>query len=311
MAGNSQRPGARRKSGTKKGATAGSGGQRRKGLTGKGPTPAAVDRVGHPAARQARRRPSAEGSRRRILDPGADLVLGRNPALEAIRAAVPARTLYVQRNIDVDDRVREVISSAERVGLTVREASRAELDAMSAGIVHQGLVLAVEPFAYTPLESMLATPDPLWVVLDGVTDPHNLGAISRSAAAFGATAVIIPKRRAAPVTAAAWRTSAGALATLPVCQVGNLTRTLQQLADSGSFSVGLAADAEDRLTDLDAAFVHGGLALVIGGEGAGLSRLVAERVDRRVAIDMVGTTESLNASVAAGVALHWIAHLRA
>lgn len=310
MAGNSKRPGARRSAGSKKGATVGSGGQRRKGLQGKGPTPAAKDRPGHPAARRGKpeqRRPPARRVTRR--DPAGDVVLGRNPVVEALRARTPSTELLVQQRLDLDDRVHEAVTLASAAGLTVSEVPKVTIDAVAGDVVHQGLALVVQPFRYTPLEDLLDTPEPLWVVLDQVTDPRNVGAIARSAAAFGATALLIPQRRSAPVTAAAWRTSAGALARLPVCQIGNLAQTLQVLQERGCFCVGLDADSPHGLDDL-ARLADSPLALVIGAEGKGLGQLVAKRCDLLVSIPMTAATESLNASVAAGIALHWVAHHR-
>jgi 23S rRNA (guanosine2251-2'-O)-methyltransferase len=309
MAGNSQRRGARRSPGSKKGATVGSGGQRRRGLEGKGPTPPAAERPGHPAARKAkaaaRRQPRAARPAAR-----ADLVAGRNPVVEALRARTPAEELLVQTRTDLDDRMHEAVSLAADQGLAIREVPKATLDAVAGDVVHQGLVLVAAPFEYSDLADLLDTDLPLWVVLDQVTDPRNLGAVARSAAAFGATALLIPQRRSAPVTAAAWRTSAGALARLPVCQIGNVTQTLQVLQEHGSFCVGLDADADAHMTDL-ARLADVGLAVVVGAEGRGLSPLVARRCDLLVSIPMTSATESLNASVAAGIALHWVSHHRA
>jgi 23S rRNA (guanosine2251-2'-O)-methyltransferase len=311
MAGNSQRPGARRKEGSKKGAVVGSGAQRRKALKGKGPTPAAKDRPGHPAARKARTQDKTTARRpKSSAKPTKDVVAGRNPVVEALRSKTPSVELLVQQRIDLDDRVHEAVTLAGAMGLSVQELPKAQLDAVAGDVVHQGLVLVASPFEYRALEDLLDTPDPLWVVLDQVTDPRNLGAIARSAAAFGATALLIPERRSAPVTPAAWRTSAGALARLPVCQIGNVSQTLGVLQDTGCFCVGLEADSEYGLEEL-ARLSDGGVALVVGAEGKGLSPLVAKRCDVLVSIPMTAATESLNASVAAGIALHWVAHHRA
>lgn len=310
MAGNSQRRGARRTEGSKKGATVGSGGQRRKGLQGKGPTPAAKDRPGHPAARRAKAAGRQEARKKSGRPAGAaDLVVGRNPVVEALRAKTPATRLVVQQKIELDDRVQEAVTLAAGMGLQVDEVPRHVIDALAPDVVHQGLVLQAEPFVYTELDTLLDTPAPLWVVLDQVTDPRNLGAIARSAAAFGATALLVPQRRSAPVTAAAWRTSAGALARLPVCHIGNVSQTLQRLQEVGAFCVGLEADSPHGLDELTR-LADGPVAVVVGAEGRGLSALVAKRCDLLVSIPMTSATESLNASVAAGIALHWVAHHR-
>lgn len=310
MAGNSQRKGARRNVGSKKGAVVGSGGQRRKGLQAKGPTPAAKDRVGHPAARKAKAAQKRAGApRAKAGKPSRDVVLGRNPVVEALRSRTPAEELLVQQRIDLDERVHEAVTLAGNQGLAVREVPKSVIDEVAGDVVHQGLALVAKPFVYTELEDLLDVQQPLWVVLDQVTDPRNLGAVARSAAAFGATALLIPERRSAPVTAVAWRTSAGALARLPVCRIGNVAQTLQVLQKHGAFCVGLDAESDRGLDDL-ADLADGPVALVVGAEGKGLSPLVAKRCDLIVSIPMTNATESLNASVAAGIALHWVARAR-
>jgi 23S rRNA (guanosine2251-2'-O)-methyltransferase len=309
VAGNSQRRGARRDPSSKKGATVGSGGQRRKGLEGKGPTPAAKDRPGHPAARRARATQKRAGAPKSQKRTSGDVVAGRNVVVEALRAHTPAVELLVQLRIDLDDRVHEAVSLAGEQGLAIKEVPKAAIDEVAGDVVHQGLVLVAKPFVYADLDDLLAVENPLWVVLDQITDPRNLGAIARSAAAFGATGLLIPQRRSAPVTAAAWRTSAGALARLPVCQVVNTASTLEQLKGAGCFVVGLDAGSTSGLDDL-ARLADGPLALVVGAEGRGLGNLVTKRCDLVVSIPMTNATESLNASVAASIALHWVAHQR-
>lgn len=316
MAGNSQRKGAMRKTGSKKGMTVGTGGQRRKGLKGKGPTPKAEERTSHPAARRARAakqaadRPASRGRR-----DGREVLVGRNPVVEALRAGVPASALYVQQYVDTDDRVREALTLANDQVMPLLEVTRNELDRMSGGAAHQGLLLTVPPYEYLDPEDLLAQAidtgsAPLIVALDGVTDPRNLGAIVRSAAAFGAHGVLIPERRAAGVTGSAWKTSAGTLAYLPVARAVNLTRALTAYAKAGCTIVGLAAEGDLELTSLPVDLARDPLVIVIGGEGQGLGRLVGETCDHLVSIPMAGRTESLNASVAAGIALYAVAALR-
>jgi 23S rRNA (guanosine2251-2'-O)-methyltransferase len=309
MAGNSQRRGAMRKEGTKKGATVGSGGQKRQALEGRKPTPKATDRPHHPAARRERaatkraeatKRPGGSrgpGSRRGT----GGFLLGRNPVVEALRAGIPASALYVQTKVDADDRWRESMRLAVAAGIPIMEVAKSELDRMSDGAVHQGLVLTVPEYHYreaTDLES-----GTLVVALDGLTDPRNLGAIARSAAAFGADGIIVPTRRSVGVTAAAWKTSAGALARVPVAQVTNLTRALESFQKRGFTVIGLAADSDVTLAGLAPDVLTGPLVIVIGGEGSGLGRLVGETCDWRVSIPMVADVESLNASVAASIVL--------
>lgn len=311
MAGNSQRRGAVRRTG--KGATVGSGGNNRKKLSGKGPTPKAEERKGHPAARRAASAARRETTKGRPKDAGPELLVGRNPVVEALKAKIPATALYVATNIEADERVTEAIRLAGNRNLALLEVSRAELDRKTGGILHQGIALQVPPFEYVSVEDVLdaaaeSTAAPLLVALDGVTDPRNLGAVIRSAVAFGADGVIIPERRSAGVTATAWRTSAGTAARIPVAQVTNLVRALKQCQQEGLTVVGLDADGDITIDELEAAADP--VVVVVGSEGRGLSRLVAETCDVLLSIPMSETAESLNASVAAAVTLAEIARRR-
>ncbi|MFE6776575.1 23S rRNA (guanosine(2251)-2'-O)-methyltransferase RlmB [Streptomyces sp. NPDC057702] len=316
MAGNSQRR--NRRTSNKKGATVGSGGKRRRGLEGKGPTPPAEMRKGHVKqrvanvkARQAAKRPAPRRGGPKGTN---ELVVGRNSVVEALREGVPSTALYVQQFIDSDDRVREALRlAAERGGIHLMEAPRPELDRMTSGLNHQGLVLQVPPYEYAHPEDLAATAfdngeDPLIVALDGVTDPRNLGAVVRSVSAFGGHGVVVPERRAAGMTAGAWKTSAGTAARTPVARATNLTRTLEGYQKAGITVIGLAADGEAELADVQA--LDGPLVIVVGSEGKGLSRLVSETCDLRVRIAMPGGAESLNAGVAAGVVLYEAARRR-
>ncbi|HWM04725.1 MAG TPA: 23S rRNA (guanosine(2251)-2'-O)-methyltransferase RlmB [Actinophytocola sp.] len=312
MAGNSKRRGAIRKAGTKKGAVVGSGGQARKGLQGKGPTPRATKRPGHPAQRKATAQ--AKAAQRRSKDkPTAELVAGRNPVVECLRAAVPATALYVQVGVDADDRVAEAVRLAADRGISVLEVAKQELDRLTGGALHQGLSLQMPPFEYAHPDELLdaaaeSAEPPLLVALDGVTDPRNLGAVIRSAAAFGANGVLLPQRRSAGITAVAWRTSAGTAAKLPVALATNLTRTLRSYAEAGMMIVGL--DADGTITIDEMSLATSPLVVVVGSEGRGLSRLVREACDETVSIPMAAAVESLNASVAAGVVLAEVARRR-
>ncbi|GAB3461045.1 23S rRNA (guanosine(2251)-2'-O)-methyltransferase RlmB [Actinophytocola sediminis] len=312
MAGNSKRRGAIRKTGTKKGAVIGSGGQRAKSLEGRGPTPKATIRPGHPAQRRAAAQ--AKSAQRRSKDkPTAELVAGRNPVVECLRADVPATALYVQLGVDADDRVTEAVRLAADRGISVLEVGKPELDRLTGGALHQGLSLQMPPFEYAHpdelLEAAAESSEPaLLVALDGVTDPRNLGAVIRSAAAFGANGVLLPQRRSAGVTAVAWRTSAGTAAKIPVALATNLTRTLRAYAEEGMMIVGLDADGTVDVDGL--ALATSPLVVVIGSEGRGLSRLVRETCDETVSIPMAAGVESLNASVAAGVVLAEVARRR-
>jgi 23S rRNA (guanosine2251-2'-O)-methyltransferase len=254
----------------------------------------------------------APGRRSQPPKDAPELLVGRNPVVEALRANVPATALYVALGIELDDRIKEAAKIAGDRGIPILEVGRAELDRLTGGVLHQGLGLQVPPFAYESFEDLVAAASeqvtPLLVALDGVTDPRNLGAVIRSAAAFGAHGVFLPERRAAGITATAWRTSAGAAARLPVAQVTNLTRALKQCQDQGYVVAGLDADGEVSLYNLEVAV--GPLVVVVGSEGRGLARLVGQTCDLRVRIPMQSDVESLNASVAAAVTLAEVARRR-
>jgi 23S rRNA (guanosine2251-2'-O)-methyltransferase len=307
MAGNSRRRGAIRKSGTKKGPVVGSGGQRRRALEGRGPTPPAHLRPNHPAAKRAASPPRRPAKR----TDETETVLGRNPVLECLRAGVPATALYIALGTEADERVTESVSRAGDLGIAILEVPRTDLDRLTANHLHQGIALQVPPYNYVHPDDLIATatksPPALLVALDNISDPRNLGAIVRSVAAFGGHGVMIPQRRSASVTAVAWRTSAGAAARVPVARATNLTRALQNWADRGLRVIGLDAGGDTAIDDLDGTDP---LVLVVGSEGKGLSRLVRQNCDEVVSIPMAGQTESLNASVAAGVVLAEIARQR-
>jgi 23S rRNA (guanosine2251-2'-O)-methyltransferase len=254
----------------------------------------------------------APGRRSNPTREGPELLLGRNPVVEALRAEVPATALYVAQGIDIDDRITEIIRSAGDRGIPILELGRNELDRMTGGVLHQGIGLQVPPFAYENFDDLVAAAleqtAPLLVALDGVTDPRNVGAVIRSVAAFGGHGVFMTERRAAGITATAWRTSAGAAARVPVSQVVNLTRAIKACQREGFTAIGLDADGEADLYSLEAAV--GPLLVVVGSEGRGLSRLVAETCDLRVSIPMASSIESLNASVAAAVTLAEVARRR-
>jgi 23S rRNA (guanosine2251-2'-O)-methyltransferase len=312
MAGNSQRRGAVRKAGTKKGPVVGSGGVRRRGLEGRGATPPAHQRPNHPAAKRAAKAAKQQQRPRTRKTDDTEIVLGRNPVVECLRAGVPATALYVALGAETDERMTESVTRAADSGIAILEVPRIDLDRMSTNGLHQGIALQVPPYDYAHPDDLLktATNDvapALLVALDNITDPRNLGAIVRSVAAFGGHGVLIPQRRSASVTAVAWRTSAGAAARLPVARATNLNRTLKSWSDAGLQVVGLDAKGNTTLDEMDGS---GPMVVVVGSEGKGLSRLVRENCDAIVSIPMAGPTESLNASVAAGVVLAEIARKR-
>ncbi len=314
MPGNSARRGAIRKT-SKGNPTAGSGGRVRRGLEGRGPTPKAADREGHKAYKAKARAEKADAKKpRRARTGDTEWVAGRNSVVEALRASLPLTTVYIAEGAERDGRIREMFKLTSERGVAVLEVSRSELDRLTHGAVHQGLAAKMPAYEYAHADDLLdhaaeAGEPALIVALDSVTDPRNLGAVVRSAAGFGAHGVVVPERRAAGMTAAAWKTSAGAAARVPVAQTVNLTRQLKAYQEAGCMVVGLAADGDVSLPDLDLA--DGPLVLVVGSEGEGLSRLVAQTCDQLVSIPMVNQVESLNAGVAAGVALYAIAERRA
>ncbi len=327
MAGNSSRRGATRKTGTKKGASVGTGGHGRRALEGKGPTPKAEDRPYHVAHKRkvaaqkgtTSGRPTAGASRSAAGGRGGrtssthEMVAGRNSVLEALRAGIPVTTVYLAARLEADDRTREIVAIAADAGYPLLEVGRGELDRLTDDAVHQGVALQVPPYEYGEPDDLLDAAEeagvpPLVVALDGVTDPRNLGAVLRSAGAFGAHGVLVPERRSAGVTAAAWKVSAGAAARVPVARATNLTRALQAYRQAGVFVVGLDAGGDVPLGELP--YANDPLVLVVGSEGKGLSRLVREQCDAIASIPIASAVESLNAGVAAGIALYEVARQR-
>ncbi|HOU91604.1 MAG TPA: 23S rRNA (guanosine(2251)-2'-O)-methyltransferase RlmB [Polyangiaceae bacterium] len=385
MAANSQRRGATRKPGSKKGAQAGSGGRNRRALEGRGPTPKAEDRTYHVAGkrkaaaeaaaasgrtpagpgRSTRQRPGedtgtrAQGSRaaggragertggragaegsggRGAPDRGgraarptsrdqrsapagrtrtgktlAEVVAGRNAVVEALRAGIPCGGVWIAHKTDSDERLKEILKYVGERNLPLLEVTKPELDRLTDGVVHQGVAIQVPPYEYADLEGILLQArrtgkPPLIVALDGITNPRNLGAVLRSAGAFGVHGVVVPERRAAGVTASAWKVSAGAAARVPVAQVTNLVRALIELRDAGCTIIGLDGEGSTEIGDLDIATDP--VVLVVGSEGKGLGRLVRQTCDVIAAIPIRSEVESLNAGVAAGISLYEVSRIR-
>ena len=322
MPGNSQRRGATRKGNSRKGAVVGSGGQRRRGLEGRGPTPKAEDRVKHKAhkaaarsgARATAQRSARTGGPARRTRTSSEMIAGRNAVVEALRANVPVNTLYVAGRIDADDRVKESIALAAERGISMLEASKPDLDRLTDDAIHQGIALQVPPYEYRAADDLLdeamrrwkrdreAERAPLFVALDGITDPRNLGAIMRSVSAFGGDGVLLPERRSTGLNATAWKTSAGAAARVPAAQATNLNRTVEYAKSRGYFVVGLDGGGSVDLPGLSLATEP--LVIVVGSEGKGLSRLMTEHCDQIVSIPIQSEMESLNASMAVGIALY-------
>ena len=311
MPGNSSRKGAIRK--TSKKPTAGSGGRVKRGLEGKGPTPKAKDRPYHKTHKSQPREQRSTTKRPPRKAGSAEWIAGRNSVVEALREGVPITGVYVAEGAERDGRLREAFALAADKGISLLEVGRGELDRLTDGAVHQGLAAKIPAYEYAHPDDLLDRAEelgepPLIVALDSITDPRNLGAAVRSAAGFGAHGVVVPERRAAGMTASAWKTSAGAAARIPVAQTVNLVRQLKAYQDAGCMVVGLAADGDVSLPDLELA--DGPLVVVVGAEGGGLSRLVAETCDQLVSIPMANQVESLNAGVAASVVLYAIAEAR-
>lgn len=292
----------------------------KRSLRGKGPTPRAEDRPYHKKfkskeenqrKRTERKRIDAKRSDRkrdyrREPKDHVDTVAGRNAVVEALRAGIPAKELVVAVGVDVDERLNESIRLSQKMGIGIREVERRQIENMTGIANHQGVALIVKPFQYSSQKEIFArAKEPaLFVAVDGVTDPRNIGAIARSAAAFSADGLLIPERRNASLTAAAWKTSAGAAARLPIAQITNLSRSIDDAKAFGCFVVGLDGDADTNVDAMEIADQP--LYVIVGSEGKGLSRLVREKCDLLISIPMSSAVESLNASVAMSIALYAI-----
>ena len=238
-----------------------------------------------------------------------NLLVGRNPIREALKAGRPVEKLLVASG-DLSGAARDIIRLAKENGAVVQTVDRTRLDQIYPA--HQGMLAYVAAVDYKSLDDIFdyATEkgeDPFIIVLDGVTDPHNLGAIIRSAECAGAHGVIVPERRAAGLGPAAAKAAAGALNYMRIARVKNLNRTIDELKQRGAWVIGTAMDGENALT----ADLTGPVALVIGSEGEGISRLTLEKCDRTLTLPMKGSIVSLNASVAAGILMYEIVRARA
>ena len=292
----------------------------KRSLRGKGPTPRAEDRPYHKKFKSKEENQRRRTERKRIdakrsdrkrdyrRDPKdhVDTVAGRNAVVEALRAGIPAKELVVAVGVDVDERLNESIRLSQKMGIGIREVERRQIENMTGIANHQGVALIVKPFQYSSQKEIFArAKEPaLFVAVDGVTDPRNIGAIARSAAAFRADGLLIPERRNASLTAAAWKTSAGAAARLPIAQITNLSRSIDDAKAYGCFVVGLDGDADTTVDSMEIADQP--LYVIVGSEGKGLSRLVREKCDLLISIPMSSAVESLNASVAMSIALYAI-----
>ena len=252
------------------------------------------------------RRAEERGVPVRERDAGADgLIEGRNAVTEALRAGTPIDKIFIARG-ETDKTLGHIASTARAAGVVVVEADRRKLDYMSATKAHQGIIALAAVREYASVEDILSAARergeaPLLVVCDEISDPHNLGAIIRTAECAGAHGVIIPKRRSVGLTAVVGKASAGALEYLPVARVSNLVSTIRDLQKAGVWVFGTAADGDTGLYTAD---LKGPAAIVIGNEGEGMSRLVSEACDFKVSIPMHGRISSLNASNAAAILLY-------
>lgn len=243
--------------------------------------------------------------RKDMENQGEGLLEGRNAVTEALRAGTPLDKIYVARG-ETDRTLGRITAEAKKKGVVVVDVDRRKLDGMSATGSHQGVIAVAAAEAYASVEEILNRAaqrgeSPLLVVCDEISDPHNLGAIIRTAECAGAHGVVIPKRRSAGLTSVVAKTSAGAVSYLPVARVPNIPALLKELKKQGLWIFGTAAEGTTALYQTD---LKGATAIVIGSEGDGMSRLVRENCDFLVSIPMKGQISSLNASAAAAILLY-------
>ncbi len=234
-----------------------------------------------------------------------DIIEGRNAVIEALRAGRAIDKIYIVKG-DTDQTLGHIASKARSSGIVVVDADRRKLDDMSVTHAHQGVIAVAAVRGYSTVEDILKIASergeqPFIIICDRISDPHNLGAVIRTAEAAGAHGIVIPKRRSAGLTAVVGKTSAGAAEHLAVARVSNLTSALNELKKAGVWIFGTAADGNANLWDTD---FTGPIALVIGSEGDGMSRIVTETCDFTVSIPMYGQVSSLNASVSAAVVIY-------
>jgi len=236
-----------------------------------------------------------------------DAVAGKNSVVEALRAKVPAKELVVAIKVEIDEKISEAIRLAKNSDLPIKELPRRALEDLTGSANHQGIALVIKPFNYTEFDKLISNAKkPMMLIgLDGITDPHNLGAVVRSAAAFGADGVVIPERRNASMTGSAWKASAGAAARMPISQVTNLVRSIEDAKKAGCFVIGLDAEGDATLAKMNLATES--IFIIVGSEGKGLSRLVRDKCDLVVSIPMQSSVESLNASVATAIVMYQVA----
>ncbi|WP_298706379.1 23S rRNA (guanosine(2251)-2'-O)-methyltransferase RlmB [uncultured Veillonella sp.] len=236
-----------------------------------------------------------------------DYIVGRNAVREALRSGRSIQRLFIT-NEKLQGSLQEIIKLAKDRHIEIRKVGEQQLNKYAEGVVHQGVVALVAQVAFADLQEVLQqqalgaeNQAPLLVLLDGIEDPHNMGAIIRTAECCGATAILIPKRHSAPINATVGKTSAGAVEFMPLVQVGNVAQTIEDLKKQGFWVLGAHMEGQQTMYEADMTMP---LVLVIGNEGKGLSRLTKEKCDFLVTIPMYGKLNSLNASVATGILLY-------
>ena len=240
----------------------------------------------------------------------ADYIEGKHPVIEALRTQVPLRELLIADNLERDALLADILQAAGQAGVAVKKVPRRELDRLSERGSHQGVMAVAKPFAYVSVQDILEAVErhaaehggaALVIVLDHITDAGNLGAVARSAEVVGASGIIIPNRRSAHVTAATYKSSAGAIAHINVSQVANIASTIERLKQNGFWVAGASEQAEEAIWDAD---LKGRIALVMGGESEGLARLTAQICDYLVSLPQAGKVGSLNVAQAATACMY-------
>lgn len=251
----------------------------------------------------------ADAGRKAPSEDGAELIIGRNPVTEALKAGKPIDTLYV--NKDGGGSISHIIEMAKKRDIVVKEVNAEKLSNMSGGAAHQGVIATGACAEYSSIADILERArskgeEPFIIICDEIEDPHNLGAIIRTAESAGAHGVIIPKRRSASLNFTVFKTSAGAASWLPVARVANIPAAIDELKQNGVWIYGTDASGESY----DKVDLSGAVGLVIGSEGFGMGRLVAKKCDFMLSLPMKGKITSLNASVAAGIFMYEVVRQR-
>lgn len=234
-----------------------------------------------------------------------DQVEGRNSVLELLESGKDINKIFISRG-DKQGSINKIIGKAKAKGIVLVEVDKSKLDELSQNKNHQGVIAMVPPFKYCDIDEILAdakekNEDPFIIILDGIEDPHNLGAIIRTAETAGVNGIVIPKRRAASVNSTVNKVSAGAVEHMKIARVNNINETIRYLKDNGVWIIGTDGNAKNYYYEQD---LTGAVAIVIGSEGNGMSRLVSDNCDLLIKIPMKGKITSLNASVSAGIVIY-------